>query len=153
MKINIIAIGKFRNNCPNQELFLDYVKRTKWKINLIEITNKALGSIEEIKEKEAELIIKNLLTNSFKVLLDEKGLNLTSKEFSKKIEALQNQSLTNIDFIIGGANGISEKIKKLANLQISFGKMTFPHMMIRSMIAEQLYRACLIMDNHPYHKE
>ena len=99
------------------------------------------------------MIIKNLLTNSFKVLLDEKGLNLTSKEFSKKIEALQNQSFTNIDFIIGGANGVSEKIKKLANLQISFGKMTFPHMMIRSMIAEQLYRACLIMDNHPYHKE
>ena len=153
MKINIIAIGKFRNNCPNETLFLDYVKKTKWKINLIEIPHKISGSIQEIKEKEADLIIKNILSNSFVILLDEKGVNLTSKEFAKKIQDLQNQACENINFIIGGANGVSEKIKKTANLQISFGKMTFPHMMIRSMIAEQIYRAFLILNNHPYHKE
>jgi 23S rRNA (pseudouridine1915-N3)-methyltransferase len=153
MQINIIAIGKFKNNCPNKELFLDYTKRTKWKITLTEINDKISGSIQEIKKKEAELIIKKIPKNSKIILLDETGINLSSREFAKKIENFQNQSTQNLTFIIGGANGVSDEIKTLANLKISFGQMTFPHMMVRSIISEQLYRAQLIITNHPYHKD
>ena len=153
MRINIIAIGKFKKNCPNKELFLDYVKKTKFKINLIEIDAKISGSINEIKEKEGEFILNKIPKNSKIILLDETGLNLTSREFARKIEQFQTQSISEISIIIGGANGVSEKIKQKANLTISFGKMTFPHMMIRSMLAEQIYRSFLIINNHPYHKD
>jgi len=153
MKFCIIAIGKFKNNSPNKELFLDYVKKTKWKVNLIEIESKISGSINEIKEKEAELIFNKIPQGKKIILLDETGLNLSSREFAKKISNFANNSISEIYFIIGGANGVSEKIKKLANLTISFGKMTFPHMMIRSMLAEQIYRSFLIINNHPYHKD
>lgn len=153
MKINIIAIGKFRKNCPNQELFLDYSKRLKWPLNLIQIDSKIVGSTDEIKQKEGELILKNLPENSKVILLDEKGENLTSREFAAKIAKFQNNSQSNLSFIIGGANGISDQIKKIANLSIAFGKMTFPHMMVRSMLIEQIYRANLIINNHPYHKD
>ncbi len=153
MQINIIAIGKFKNSSPNKQLFCDYIKKIKCKIKLIEVESKNSGSVSEVKKKEAELIIKNIPKNSKIILLDETGTNLTSKEFAKIIQNFQNQSTQNLSFIIGGANGVSEKIKELANLKISFGQMTFPHMMIRSMIAEQLYRAFLIINNHPYHKD
>lgn len=153
MKINIIAIGKFKKNCPNQELFLDYLKRTKWSVKLVEIESKISGSVEEIKKKEGELIIKNIVPNSKIILMDERGENIGSKEFAVKISNWQNQSISNLCFIIGGANGVSEEVKKTADLVLSFGKMTFPHMMIRSMLAEQIYRAFLIINNHPYHKD
>jgi 23S rRNA (pseudouridine1915-N3)-methyltransferase len=152
MQINIIAIGKFRNNCPNQKLFLDYIKKTRWKIKLIELDKKISGSVMEIKKREAQLIAKNISKNSKIILLDEIGENLSSEEFAQKIKNFQNHSVQNIYFIIGGANGVDEEIKKLAHLKIAFGKMTFPHMMIRPMLAEQLYRAFLIIENHPYHK-
>lgn len=152
MKINIIAIGKFRPKCPNKELFLDYQKRTKWGVELIEIDGKISGEISTIKKKEGELIISKIAKNSKVILLDETGLNLNSKEFAGKISNYQNQSITTLVFIIGGSNGVDDDVRKIADLTISFGKMTFPHMMIRSMIMEQIYRAHLIIENHPYHK-
>lgn len=153
MKINIIAIGKFAKNCPNKELFFNYLKRNNWPIKLTELVSKNYGSITQNKEKEA-ILIKHALTDDAKnILLDEKGLNLSSLEFAQKISNFQNQSVKNLNFIIGGAYGVSEDIKNIADLIISLGKMTLPHMMVRPIIAEQLYRTNTIINNHPYHKE
>jgi 23S rRNA (pseudouridine1915-N3)-methyltransferase len=153
MQINIISIGKFSKNSPNKVLFEDYLKKTKLKIKLIEISSSFSGSAGEVKKKEGELILAKIPNNSKIILLDEAGETFTSRQFAKKIENFQNQSTQNLIFIIGGANGVSEEIKQKANLMLSFGKMTLPHMMIRSVIAEQLYRSFLIINNHPYHKD
>jgi len=153
MQINIITIGKFKKNCSYGTLFFDYIKKTKSKINLIEINNKVFGSSDEVKNKEAQLIIDKIPQNSKIILLDEIGENITSREFANNIVKFQNQAIKDLSFIIGGANGVSDDIKKSANKIISFGKMTFPHMMVRAMLSEQLYRSYLIINNHPYHKD
>jgi 23S rRNA (pseudouridine1915-N3)-methyltransferase len=154
MKITIIAIGKFDNN-PHKQVFETYIKRMKWKVELKELELKNLHnlSIEKIKTGEGELILKAIKPNSTLILLDENGKQFSSKNFSKLIADFALYGNPNLTFVIGGANGLSSQLLKRSDLKISIGLMTFPHMMVRAILAEQLYRAESIISNHPYHKE
>ena len=93
------------------------------------------------------------MPNSAKIIaLDEGGKMFSSVEFAKKIKNYGDYGQSNLAFIIGGADGLGEEIKQRADLILSFSKMTFPHLMIRAFLMEQIYRASTIINNHPYHR-
>jgi 23S rRNA (pseudouridine1915-N3)-methyltransferase len=153
MRIAILSIGKFRKSDPTQELFLEYQKRLNWKIELKELELKGNLSGEILKIKEGELLLSKATQNSKIIALDEKGKMLSSVEFASAIKNYANQGISDLTFIIGGADGLSTELKQKADLILSFSKMTFPHLMIRSFLIEQIYRANTIINNHPYHRQ
>ena len=110
-----------------------------------------LADKQKIKEKEGELIMKKITATDFVVLLDDKGKEFNSVQFSQYLESIFNQSVKNIFFIVGGAYGFSDAVYKRANAKISLSKMTFSHQMVRLFFTEQLYRAFTILRNEPYH--
>lgn len=154
MKITIISIGKFENS-PHRLAFENYLKRMKWDIELkeLELKNAHNLSIDKIKEGEGKLIAKAIKSGSLVIALDEKGKEFTSQNFAKLIADFTLQGNSHFTFLIGGANGLSTEAISGANLKIAFGLMTFPHLMVRAMLMEQLYRAQSIIAGHPYHKE
>ena len=107
----------------------------------------------KLKIKEGELVLSKLNNNDFLVLLDERGKQLTSIEFSKFMENKMQIGNRKLIFLVGGAWGFSEAIYKRANYKISLSKMTFSHQMIRLFILEQLFRAMSILKGEPYHNE
>ncbi len=107
----------------------------------------------QVKEKEAEAQLKSINEKDHVVLLDEKGNEYRSMEFSAFIQQKMNSSVKNLVFIVGGPFGFSEKLYSRANSKISLSKMTFSHQIIRLLFAEQLYRAFTIIRNEPYHNE
>lgn len=154
MKVTIISIGKFENS-PHKLVYETYFKRLKWKIDLreLELKNSQNFSVDKIKTGEEELILKALRPSSKLILLDERGKTFTSRGFAKLISDFAVQGDSDLTFVIGGADGLSPELLKKSHLKISLGSMTFPHLMVRSMLIEQLYRAQTILEGHPYHRE
>lgn len=154
MKITIISIGKFEKSLF-KPLFDDYLKRLKWKINLKELEVKNSKSLpsNDLKKEEAKLILANIKEGEKIIALDEKGEIFTSRKFAKLISNFAVNGNSSLSFIIGGADGLDEEIIKKAHMQISLSQMTFPHMMVRVILLEQIYRAFTIINNHPYHRD
>lgn len=153
MKISILSIGKFDKSFYH-EFFSFYQKRMKWKLDLKEIESKSSKNFEEDKIKEIE---GNLLKKHFEnfqkiIVLDEFGKEFSSNQFAKTLDLMSLGGNSNIAFVIGGAFGLSQEIKDRADILMSFSKFTFPHLMVRILLIEQLYRASTIISNHPYHK-
>ncbi len=153
MKINIITIGRFSDN-EHKAIFLKYQKRLT-NINLKELSSKhsAKTSIELIKRQEAQIITKSIDSNNFLICLDEKGQEFNSQQFSILIDKVKISYNKDIDFVIGGAYGLDKSLIKLSDLTLSLGKMTLPHILVRIVLIEQIYRAKTISDGHPYHKQ
>ena len=153
MQITIIAVGRMQRG-PEQEMLDTYLGRLPWKSQVIEIDiKKQSANSAERKSREAEKILASIPHGAAVIALDERGKSLSSREFAGKIDAFQSQAFNNIAFIIGGADGLDETIRKRANLKVAFGTLTWPHMMVRVMIAEQTYRAWSILAGHPYHRD
>lgn len=110
-------------------------------------------SAEQRKLQEAELLLGGCRDTDYIMALDEKGEQPSSLEFARHLQKISGEGKGTIGFIIGGADGLHTEIHRRANRIISFGRMTFPHMLIRGLLAEQLYRSFTIMTNHPYHRE
>lgn len=148
MKIHLLAVGRLKAS-PQRDLFDEYVKRLSWKFQLHEIeTPKGATSAQE-----EPYILKALPDDAFIVALDERGESHASPDFAKKIENWTQQAPGNeIWFMIGGADGFSPLIRKRAKILLSFGKQTWPHMLVRVMLMEQIYRAQQIIAGHPYHR-
>jgi len=108
--------------------------------------------VRAMQREEHQKLFAAVQDNAFLIALDERGKTLSSPEFSDKIEQCRLNNVPLLQIMIGGANGLSEEIRSRANLTLSFGKQTWPHMMVRVMIMEQLYRAQQIHAGHPYHK-
>ena len=149
--IKIIAVGKTKQKFIIEGM-QEYNKRlTKyskvvWKV----VTDVKLSSsinIEIVKDKEAEKILSHIKASDFVAVLDEKGKQFTSHEFAKLIT----QKNRNITFVIGGVYGLSNIVKKRANLLLSFSKSTMTHQMIRLVLSEQIYRAFTIITGKKYH--
>lgn len=143
--IKIICIGKLKESYLKNAL-LDYTKRIS-KYHKIEILELPDSNIIE----EEKLILAHLPSRSYIITLEIEGKMLDSKEFSQKID---NVFLTNsnITFIIGGSEGLSDHIKNISNYALSFSKMTFPHGLFRIILLEQIYRAFKILNHETYHK-
>jgi 23S rRNA (pseudouridine1915-N3)-methyltransferase len=154
MKINILSIGKFENSA-HKLVFENYLKRLKWKVELreIDLKNSDKLSILERKKGEGELILKNYKPDSQMIICDENGLQPTSQEFAKMLADFGLQGKSNITFVIGGSDGLSAEILQKAKYKIAFGKITLPHLMVRCVLIEQLYRAQTIIEGHPYHRQ
>ena len=144
--IKIIAVGSLKEKYL-KSMVEDYYKRiTKYhKIELIEVKDSNIT-------KEKDEILKKINKNDYIISLDIYGREYNSIEFKDHLENLFNNSKSNITFIIGGSDGIDDKIKSLSNELISFSKLTFPHGLFRAILLEQIYRAFKIMNNESYHK-
>jgi len=146
MKIYILAIGKCKHGSPEEELIKEYQKRLSWELIIREKDN-------DTKEKEADFLLKNIVGGAKIVVLDERGENISSLDFAKRIGDWQLDGVSDICFLIGGADGHTEEVRKKADLILSFGKLTMPHMLIRAVLIEQIYRAQTILSGHPYHRQ
>ena len=150
MKINIITIGNFKNNDYYKSLFDEYKKRMNWQINLIEIKQKNYQNVELQKINEEKLLLEHHNSNNKLVVLDERGEIISTPDFEKKLSNFEIHG--GIDFIIGGSDGLTQNVRNKADFILSFGKMVFPHLMVRVMLMEQIYRVFTLKNNHPYHK-
>lgn len=144
--IKIIAVGSLKEKYL-KSMVEDYYKRiTKYhKIELIEVKDSNIT-------KEKDEILKKINKNDYIISLDIYGREYNSIELKDHLENLFNNSKSNITFIIGGSDGIDDKIKSLSNELISFSKLTFPHGLFRAILLEQIYRSFKIMNNESYHK-
>ncbi len=157
MKIKLLAIGK-TDDKNLQILISTYEKRLKHYIKfesefIPDIKNVKNLSQKEQKEKEGDLILKKISPTDQIILLDEKGKDFSSMEFSKFLQKKMNSGVKQIVLVIGGPYGFSEKVYQKAIGKVSLSKMTFSHQMIRLLVVEQIYRAFTILKNEPYHHE
>ncbi len=154
MKLSICSVGK-SNESYIKEGVEQFTKRIGhyYPIDWQLITPSKLTEPTQIKKAEATSILKILAVTDVLVLLDEKGKMLSSPGVAKLIQQKANQSAQRIVFLIGGAYGVDEEIKKRANFTWSISELVFPHMLVRLLLAEQLYRACSILANEKYHHE
>ncbi len=157
MKIALLTVGKTDRDWVRQGLDI-YVSRLKhyipFSINEIpELKNVSSLSKEQIKTKEGELILKNIKPTEDVILLDEHGKEYSSVEFAALLQNKITYEGRDIVFVTGGAYGFSDAVYKRANSKISLSRMTFSHQMVRTIFAEQIYRAFTIMKGEPYHHE
>nr|WP_276324746.1 23S rRNA (pseudouridine(1915)-N(3))-methyltransferase RlmH [Orenia marismortui] len=160
MKVNIkvISVGKIKENYINQGIN-EFVKRLQRHVNLeiIEVKDERISGnlssseMNQVKEEEADKILDKIDNRSYTIALDPQGKPMTSEGLAKSISNLQVQGYSSIEFIIGGALGLHQKIRDTADYVLSFSHMTFTHQMIRLILLEQVYRAFKIMKNEPYH--
>jgi 23S rRNA (pseudouridine1915-N3)-methyltransferase len=157
MKITLLTVGKTDKDWVRQGLDI-YVSRLKHYIpfsivEIPELKNVSALSKDQIKNKEGELILKNIRPTDDVILLDERGKEHTSIELAKIIQDKISYAGKDIVYVIGGAYGFSEAVYQRANSKLSLSKMTFSHQMVRAIFAEQIYRAFTIIRGEPYHHE
>ena len=155
MKIQLWSIGKPHETYVQQGI-QDFTNRiskyfpVEWNV-ISPPKNAAVLSEIDLKKAEAIIIQNQLQKDDFLVLLDERGKQITSPELASFLQQRGNESTKNIVFLIGGAFGVDDTIFKRANYILSLSKMVFPHMLVRLILAEQVYRACSILRNEKYH--
>jgi 23S rRNA (pseudouridine1915-N3)-methyltransferase len=139
MRLHIIARGKIGRS-PEAELVDRYLKRISWPTKVTELPDR--GGTMPAAER-----------NSRTVMLDEKGAQLSSTELAELIGRWRDDGVSEVRFCLGAADGFDDADREAADKLVAFGRATWPHMMARAMLAEQLYRAISILANHPYHRE
>lgn len=158
LAINIICVGKIKEDYL-KDAISEYSKRLSKYCNLTftelideKLPNKVNDSIiAEIKQKECSRIIEHIKKDSYVICLDLKGKELSSEDFSKKIDDIALNFNSTITFVIGGTLGLTNDVLNIANEKLCFSKMTFPHQLIRVFLLEQLFRAFKISKNETYH--
>ena len=139
MLLHIVARGKIGRS-PEAELVERYVKRIGWPTRLTELPERG-GNLPDLP------------ANGVTIVLDERGEALSSMQLARKLEAWRDGGKREARFLIGAADGHHAKQRASADLLLSFGPATWPHLLVRAMLAEQLFRATSILANHPYHRE
>ena len=155
MRLHIVAVGRMKAG-PEKALCDDYiacfVKQGRGlgfsALHVVEVDDRKGGG----KEVQGDLILKAIPKNAALVCLDERGKALSSVEFGHQLSEFQDQGISDLAFVIGGADGISKDVLSRAAQRLSFGAMVWPHMLVRVMLAEQLYRAASILAGAPYHR-
>jgi 23S rRNA (pseudouridine1915-N3)-methyltransferase len=155
MRIHIVAVGRLRAG-PERDLIDDYLTR-------FDRTGRALAlgpaQVIEVEDKkgggmnaEASLLSKAIPSGALVCVMDERGKVMTSPAFAQQIGGWRDQGRQDVAFVIGGADGLDAALRGQADAALSFGKMVWPHMLVRVMLAEQLYRAASILAGSPYHR-
>ena len=139
MLLHIVARGKAGRG-PEAELVERYLKRLSWPVKLTELPESGGRSPAPAEQ-------------GVTIVLDEKGEQLSSMELARKLEQWRDGGKREARFLIGGADGFEDPDRNAADLLLAFGKATWPHLLARAMLAEQLWRATSILANHPYHRE
>ena len=152
MKLVLVAVGRSKDG-PEAQLFDHFSRRLRSPLRVVEVEEKRPIKGAERKRKEADLILQAIPDGSYVTALDERGRASTSRDFASWYRERQDSGIGSLTFVIGGADGLHDAVKTRADRLIAFGPMTWPHMLVRGMLAEQLYRAEQIMAGHPYHKD
>lgn len=159
MKIKLVIVGKLKEKYLKDGI-AEYAKRLKHftKFELIELSDEKTPDKasylenQQILEKEGNRILSKITDKEFVIALAIEGQQFPSEEFSKILSDITIRGISNITFVIGGSLGLSNTVKKRANLLMSFGKLTLPHQLMRLVLVEQIYRAFMIQQGSPYHK-
>lgn len=151
MRLLIAAVGRHKRG-PLKDLEQHYAERLLWPLTLREVEEKRPLPAAELKEREAALLLAAVPAGATIVALDERGTSLTSSDFAARIAQWRDRGTADLAFLIGGADGHGDTVRKRADLLLSLGAMTWPHLLVRGMLLEQLYRAQQILAGHPYHR-
>ena len=146
MKVTILAIGKCKPKSPEAQIIEEYVKRSSWHIQIKEKDHAT-------QAEEADFLQSRIPAGAKVIVLDERGENMKSLELAEKIKNWQIEGCSEVCFLIGGADGHLQSTRDKADLVLSFGKLTLPHMLMRAVLSEQIYRLQKIIEGHPYHRE
>lgn len=159
MNISFVTVGKLKEKYLKQGM-AEYVKRLSayCKIDIIEVADEKApeelsdAEMEMVKKKEGQRILSKISPDAYVIALAIEGKQYSSEEFASFLEKLATYGRSKIVFVIGGSLGLSGDVLKRADMRLSFSKMTFPHQLMRLILAEQVYRAFRIMKGQPYHK-
>jgi len=159
MRLSIAAIGRLRGG-PEFEMINDYAARIRAAGRSLGVASFEIREMEAPKgltgakrqERESALLAQSAGPSARRVMLDERGKTLSSEAFARQIERWRDEGAGEIVFFIGGADGHDQAFAESADLVVAFGKATFPHLLVRVMLVEQIYRAMTILSGHPYHR-
>ena len=156
MRVTIAAVGRQKSS-PEAQLIDDYLTRFErtgrplglGPAKLVEVDDRKSGGMPA----EAALLRKAIPDGATRIVLDERGKLQSSRDFATTLERLRDDSARDLVFVIGGADGLDKSLRAEADMSLSFGKMVWPHMLVRVMLSEQLYRAATILAGGPYHRD
>lgn len=147
----IAAVGKAKAG-PERALYESYLGRLPWRVDLKEIEIKKDLAVDVRRAREGEALLAAIPEGARIIALDERGRTESSEAFATRLGRWRDDGARTVGFIIGGADGLDESVRKKAQFVLSFGALTWPHMLVRAMLAEQVYRAQSILAGHPYHR-
>ncbi|HEY6983763.1 23S rRNA (pseudouridine(1915)-N(3))-methyltransferase RlmH [Reyranella sp.] len=151
MKLTIAAIGRAGRG-PGRDLYDHYADRIRWPLVLREVEEKRKLPTVDLIRREGELLLAAAPPGAMLVALDRRGKDMDSKAFARQLGRWRDESVSDVAFLIGGAEGHAEALLQKAALVLSFGAMTWPHQLARAMLAEQIYRSQQLLAGHPYHR-
>jgi 23S rRNA (pseudouridine1915-N3)-methyltransferase len=152
LRLLIAAVGRVKAG-PLADLQSEYLKRLGPSISIKEIEERRPSSSAERKKREAELLLAAVPDDALLVALDEHSKSLTSAAFAERLQRWRTDGAKTLAFVIGGADGLAQPVVQRARFTLSLGAMTWPHLLARILLLEQLYRAQQILAGHPYHRE
>jgi 23S rRNA (pseudouridine1915-N3)-methyltransferase len=152
LRLQITAVGRIKAG-PIADLQSEYVRRLGGSIAIKEVEERRTSSPVERKTREGELLLAALPEGAVVVALDERGKALSSVAFAERLQRWQADGIKTLAFVIGGADGLAQPLIQRAALVLSLGAMTWPHLLARILLLEQVYRAQQIVKGHPYHRE
>jgi 23S rRNA (pseudouridine1915-N3)-methyltransferase len=147
----IACIGRAGRG-PERDLYDHYANRIRWPLALRALKEKKKLPTAQLMAREGELLLAAAPAGATLVALDRRGKVLDSQAFADRLARWRDNSVSDLAFLIGGAEGHAEPLLKKADLVVSFGAMTWPHLLVRAMLAEQIYRAQQLLAGHPYHR-
>ncbi|MSP81870.1 MAG: 23S rRNA (pseudouridine(1915)-N(3))-methyltransferase RlmH [Alphaproteobacteria bacterium] len=149
MHLTVLAVGRARGT-PSAALTADYLRRLPWPAKVVEIREQS--ERPDGKRREGEALLAALPAGAFVVALDLAGKTYDSRAFATQIAGWRDRGVRELSFIVGGADGLDKSVLDRADARLSLGPMTWPHLLVRAMLAEQLYRATTLLTGHPYHR-
>jgi len=146
-----VAVGRNRD-APIDTLFAEYARRCRWSLRLTEVQPRGVLPPERRKAAEADLLLAAIPSGAAIVALDERGRDASSEDLAGQLGLWRDGGRRAVAFLIGGPDGLADAAVAAADLRLAFGRLTWPHRLVRVMLAEQLYRATTILSGHPYHR-
>ena len=151
MKLTIACIGRTGRG-PERDLYEHYAGRIRWPLTLRELEEKKKLPPAELVRREGELLLGAVPDRAVLVALDRRGKVVDSEAFAQRLARWRDDGVADVAFLIGAADGHGEPLLQKSSLILSFGAMTWPHLLARAMLAEQIYRAQQLLAGHPYHR-
>jgi 23S rRNA (pseudouridine1915-N3)-methyltransferase len=151
VRITIAAIGRAQRG-PERDLYEHYAGRIRWPLALRELEEKRKLPPPQLMQREGELLLEAAPAGATLVALDRRGKVMDSEAFAARLGQWRDTSVSDVAFLIGGADGHTDALLGKTSLVLSFGAMTWPHLLARGMLAEQIYRAQQLLAGHPYHR-
>ncbi len=151
MRITLAAVGRAKAG-PARDLYELYAARLSWRLTLKEIDERRALAPEALKASEGERLLAAVPKGARLIAMDEAGRNLTSAAFAELLGRWRDAGVQDLAIAIGGAEGLADTVRGRADLVLALGAMTWPHLLVRALVVEQLYRAQTILSGHPYHR-